>query len=132
MRALLLGSFLVIAAASCTTAAPSPTVEIELTAADSAEPVKAVVGQSLVVRLPANPSTGYDWSWDEAAAAGILVKQGVLTSGLSPQGVGGGVTQTWLFRTEKSGAGDLVLTYRRPWEKDTAPAQTVRWQIQVH
>ncbi|HEV8695900.1 MAG TPA: protease inhibitor I42 family protein [Lysobacter sp.] len=131
-RALLLVSLLAATIAGCTTAASLPMGERELTAADSAAPVKAAPGQLLVVRLAANASTGYSWAWDEAAAAGVLVQDGRPTmTGLDPQRVGSGGTQTWRFRVVASGEGELRLNYRRPWEKDTPPVQTVHWQIQV-
>jgi inhibitor of cysteine peptidase len=123
MPPVLLASLLAVVVAGCATAPRSPTTDA---------PVKAVAGQIFIVRLAANASTGYSWAWDEGAAAGVLVQVGEPTmAGVDPQRVGGGGIQTWRFRAATGGKGELRLDYRRQWEKDTPPVQTVRWQIQV-
>lgn len=134
-HALLFAPALAVLIAGCASdTAPAASAERELTAADSAAPVQAAVGQVFVVRVPSNASTGYNWAWDQAAAAGVIVQDGQPTmAGVNPdpQMVGSGGTQTWRFRAASAGQGELRLDYRRAWEKGTAPAQTVRWQIQV-
>ncbi len=123
---------LVVAAAGCTSgpAAYQVPVERALTAVDR-DVVMVRVGDVLVVRLDSNPSTGYGWAWDEAAAAGVLAQDGEpSTSGVVPVPGSGGV-QTWRFHAVKTGTAELRLDYRRPWEKDQPPAQTVRWSVQV-
>lgn len=122
----------VATATGCTTAstAGSASSERELTAADR-DTVAVRVGDVLVVRLDSNPSTGYGWTWDERAAAGVLVKDGEPTmSGAAPMPGSGGV-QTWRFRAAAPGEAQLQLDYLRPWEKDTPPVRTVRWSVQV-
>lgn len=123
----------ILLAGGCATAPKPPSEgERELNAADAASPVQVANGQVLLVPLAANPGTGYAWAWDEAAAAGVLARDGEPSmAGTDPRLVGGGGTQTWRFRAVKAGDGELRLDYRRPWEKDTPPVQTVRWSIQV-
>jgi inhibitor of cysteine peptidase len=38
--------------------------------------------------------------------------------------IGGGGAHEWNFRAVGKGTGTLSLGYRRPWEKDAAPAKT--------
>ncbi|MFC3550226.1 protease inhibitor I42 family protein [Lysobacter cavernae] len=134
-HALLFASALTVLVTGCAAGtAPAASTERELTAADSRVPVQVTVGQVFVVRLPSNASTGYSWAWDQAAAAGVIVQDGEpAMAGVNPdpQTVGSGGTQTWRFRAAAAGQGELRLDYRRPWETGAAPAQTVRWQIQV-
>ena len=119
----------------CATA-QAPLPEIDLNAADAAVPVQAQVGQLLSIRLTGNVSTGYSWDWDEAAAAGVLVserntaKVDAAKSDAPPM-VGSPSTQVWLFRATAPGKAELRLDYRRPWEKNVAPVQTVRLQVVV-
>lgn len=115
------------AAMPTTAAAPA---ERELTEADR-DLVEVRVGEVLVVRAGSNPSTGYGWEWDQAAASGVLVQEGETSmAGMQPI-PGSGGTQTWRFRAVAPGQGELHLDYLRPWEKDQAPARTLRWRVQV-
>lgn len=119
----------------CATA-QTPLPEIDLNAVDGAVPVQARVGQLLSIRLTGNASTGYSWEWDEAAAAGVLVRERNTAKvdaekSDTPPMVGSPSTQAWLFRAAAPGNAELRLDYRRPWEKGVAPAQTVRLQIVV-
>jgi predicted secreted protein len=41
------------------------------------------------------------------------------------------VTQVFRFRAEARGAAALELEYKRPFEKDKAPARTVKLQVAV-
>lgn len=119
----------------CATA-QTPLPVIDLNAVDGTAPVQAQVGQVLSIRLTGNASTGYSWQWDEAAAAGVLVREHAVAKIDAPKAdtpplVGSPSTQSWLFRAAAPGNAELRLDYRRPWEKDVAPVQTVRLRIVV-
>lgn len=129
MMPLMVSAAMVAGCAAGPAAHPEP-VEHVLAAADR-EVVTVRVGDVLVVRLDSNPSTGYGWTWDESAAAGVLVKDGEPSmSGAAPMPGSGGV-QTWRFRAAAPGEVQLQLDYLRPWEKGTPPVRTVRWSVQV-
>lgn len=82
----------------------------------------------LVVSLPANPSTGYEWSF-------LISKPDVLeliTAEYVPEGgsemtVGQGGTWIASFRAVPgmSGDTDLVLSYQRTWETDPIKTRTL-------
>lgn len=130
-RTLLLACAFTVVTMACTSA-PKPSSERELTAADSAAPVQASVGDVFILRLDSNISTGYGWSWDQSAAAGVVVQDGDPQAMFSNPGMpGAGGVQTWRFRAATRGEGDLHLDYRRSWEKDVPPVRSVRWRIQV-
>jgi len=109
--------------------APAPVV-IDASA-ESAVVLRA--GQELVIRLRANPSTGYGWRLAQGAAA-VLAPAG--TPAFEPdanaQGrVGAGGIEAWRFHAIAAGRGTLRFEYRRPWEKDAAPASTATVGVEV-
>ncbi|KRA19894.1 protease inhibitor I42 family protein [Lysobacter sp. Root604] len=136
-RHLFVGCALALSLAACASgngagSAPASSAERVLSAAESAAPVVLSVGETVVVQVEANPSTGYGWIVDQAAAAGTLERVGEPAMALSnPGAVGGGGTQTWRFRAVAKGQGELRMDYRRAWEKDVPPVRNVAWTIEV-
>jgi inhibitor of cysteine peptidase len=85
---------------------------------------KASVGDGFEITLPANPSTGYQWSIDTAASRNLALVT-VEDLGTSPQPskdgqplVGAPVLHSWLVEPQARGTAHLVLVWRRPWEKE--------------
>ncbi|HEY1250239.1 MAG TPA: protease inhibitor I42 family protein [Thermoanaerobaculia bacterium] len=96
---------------------------------DSGSIIYLTQGDSLSVRLPANPSTGFTWS---VAANAPSVLSPASDPRFEPPPTprpGAGGFQTLDFRVAGSGAALLQLVYRRPSEKDTPPART--WSVFV-
>ncbi|MGC9530499.1 MAG: protease inhibitor I42 family protein [Candidatus Bipolaricaulaceae bacterium] len=72
------------------------------------------VGESLMVALPGNPTTGYEWEV-EGEPAFLALVPGVeyrADSGL----LGAGGVFYFRYRAEEAGEGQLTFAYRRPWE----------------
>ncbi len=71
---------------------------------------------SLVVNLPANPSTGY--SWEEAAISdNTVINQYSRQFVAGAQGVVGAPgKEVWTFKSEKQGKTVISFGYSRPWE----------------
>jgi len=91
-------------------------------------------GQTLVVTLESNPTTGYRWEVADVDTS-ILeqVGEAVFTSSAktgSPM-VGAGGTETFRFRAAKTGQTTLTMVYRRSWETGVAPLKTYTLQIMV-
>lgn len=111
--------------------------QVELVAADHGHQVNLKMGDTLVVRLPSNRSTGYNWllSEGEAPAGGTLgALQGAPRYDRNIDGiysVGAGGVEIWEFRTLKSGEGILKLEYRRSFENGVAPVKVVVFPIRV-
>jgi len=72
-------------------------------------------GNSLILRLPANPTTGYSWQVTNLPAS--LRKAGEPTYQPDSSMIGSGGTSIYKFETITAGKGNLNLVYRRPWEK---------------
>jgi inhibitor of cysteine peptidase len=77
--------------------------------------------QSLEIRLPANAGTGYSWALANLTAPLELVRSNTAVTTDRP---GGPQTQLFALRPTNTGAGDVVINYSRPWEKDQPPART--------
>lgn len=89
-------------------------------------------GQELVVRLRSNPSTGFGWRLARGAAVLAPAGAAAFEADADAQGrVGAGGIETWRFRAVAAGRDTLRFEYRRPWEKDAAPASTATVDVEV-
>ena len=95
---------------------------------------KAVLAQTgiLAVTLVSNPSTGYTWSVVSVDNS-ILVQQGDPVFAQTNQNnvVGSWGTETFRFKGMALGKTQLVLGYRRAWQKDEVPIRTFQVEIEV-
>jgi inhibitor of cysteine peptidase len=91
--------------------------------AESQNGTTATIGkdQILEIRLPAQAGTGYSWTLAANPTAPLKLARSDMTSADRP---GGPQTQFFLLQPTNSGAGDVVINYSRPWEKDKPPART--------
>ena len=78
-------------------------------------------GDTLVVRLPGNPTTGYRWSASRVPV--VLRRLSSTYVPTLPKRLGQGGTFVFRFAAER-GSGTLRLIYRRPWETNKAPLRT--------
>jgi inhibitor of cysteine peptidase len=107
----------------------------EITELDLGKGVIMKRGDTLIVHLPSNPSTGYSWSF-------TFTKPDILTPGKAGeiqyplQGserriVGAGGNQDWFFRAMRSGKTKILFVSTRPWEIGVVPARTIAWPVSV-
>ena len=95
-----------------------------VTISESQNGSTATIGknQSLSILLSAQSGTGYSWALAGNPTAPLeLARSGTVSAAKQP---GGPQTQGFLLRPTNSGAGDVVINYSRPWEKDQPPART--------
>jgi inhibitor of cysteine peptidase len=88
-------------------------------------------GDTLILRLDGNPTTGFTWVVGQNDKS-VLPEQG--KHKYVPQGngkVGAGGVFEFKFKAEKAGKSDLVLEYKRPFEKDVAPAKIIKLSVDV-
>ena len=108
-------------------------VEMPVTASlsDSGGTASLIPYQPLVVRLPANPSTGYVWSY-AVAGDDVLRLETVDGESAGANGmVGAPGEQVWSFRAQGAGRAVLTYVYARPWEKNTLPAKIFTLTVEV-
>ena len=110
---------------------PEPvTVGIE----QSGQSVSLQVGQTMIVRLESNPTTGYTWEVKQVDPA-VLAQQGeaeyeTLETQTTPM-VGQGGWQVFRFEAISTGQTPLEMVYRRPWE-DAPPESSFTLQVMVN
>jgi inhibitor of cysteine peptidase len=104
-----------------------------LTVFDNNKQINLVVGQSFVVQLASNPTTGYRWIYRQEGTAFLEpVGEPRYQVGPAPIGmVGSGGTEYFTFKTTNAGEQTLKLEYCRPFERDVAPVQTVTYDLVV-
>jgi inhibitor of cysteine peptidase len=115
---------LVLAAAVIAACGKPPANEIALTSAENGKTVEAHPGDTLILRLESNPTTGYEWSVTEEPDTAVVKSAGHSFEGPDPQVPGAGGMDEWRFQAVAPGTTALALAYGRPFEKDTPPAQT--------
>lgn len=91
-------------------------IAVTLTDKDSGTTSQLRVGQTVVIQLPANPTTGYTWIVKGSVAP--LIKSGKTEYVAKSSAIGAGGTQSLTFHAEETGTATITLDYRRPWEND--------------
>jgi inhibitor of cysteine peptidase len=124
-RIILMFGLLMTALSAC-----GSTNEVKLDAGDDGSQVELNAGQTLVVSLEGNPTTGYTW---EAAELDEQVLRQVGEAEFNPESdaIGAGGVQTLRFETVNSGQTTINLVYHRSWEEDVEPAETFSVQVVV-
>ncbi len=89
-------------------------------------------GQTLVLNLPSNPSTGFRWDLSKAAPKVLRSLGPEVYSNPEEVGiVGSAGRSSWRFQAYQSGEDELLLQYRRPWEQGVAPVNSFTCVISV-
>jgi predicted secreted protein len=117
---------LIVAAA----ASPAPST-IDTAFTNPFDLIRARVGETFVIVLDANPTTGYSWS---VVASGGSRIASVGSAYLRPDSsrIGAGGKQILLFRATSSGAAAVTLRYVRPFDPSTfAGAKTAVFHVVV-
>lgn len=107
---------------------------IKLSADDNGSTLSMNQGESLVLSIEGNPTTGYNWEVD-SVDANILQSAGepeyAQDSNLDPKMTGVGGTYTFKFTAVSAGTTSLKLKYWRSFEPDTLPVETFEVIVNV-
>jgi inhibitor of cysteine peptidase len=106
---------------------------VALAEADSGANITAPVGKEIVLTLSTTPGTGYGWMLVDSGVPALRLLEGVAVTrdSASSAKVGAPATATWKFRADATGSGTIRLEYRRPWERDVAPARLYQVSVEV-
>jgi inhibitor of cysteine peptidase len=104
------------------------TGEVKLAAEDNGSQVELQRGQTLVITLDSNPTTGY--RWEVVASDSPVLRQKGEAEYKAPESSAVGAGGQEVFRFEAASAGEMTLelAYRRSWE-DEEPAE--RFSVHV-
>lgn len=97
---------------------------------DDGTTVKAAVGDSVVVELPSNPSTGYSWQVVDAGPCDAPARSEFLEDQQDEAVVGASGIERFTFTRASADSGDITLEYRRPWEEASVPAED-SWTVHL-
>ncbi|HCS44953.1 MAG TPA: peptidase inhibitor I42 [Pseudomonas sp.] len=115
--------------AACTTQ-PAKNVTVEK---QSACPAKLHNGQTLILSLPSNPTTGYRWAIQDSAGGVLRALSPEVYSNPQDAGVVGAAgISTWRFLAFANGTGRLRLTSQQPWAPEVLPVETFDCAISVN
>ena len=89
--------------------------------------ISVAKGQTFVIALESNPTTGYVWT-AAANPNATIVKSEMATSSTL---VGAAGTQQLTFRAAAKGSSTLTLSYARSFEPGTPPAQNQTFPLTV-
>ena len=102
---------------------------------DSHQPIVVTPGQSFVIALSSNPTTGYSWQLGQPPDPNIaqfVTSQYVAGSNVGSNGqilAGAGGTECWTFQATGAGQTSIVLNYLRPFEHGVPPVQTETFAV---
>lgn len=103
---------------------------LTLTNADSGSSVSVNSGDTIILELEENPTTGYLWKV-EALDSHILELTGENYEAAGSGGIGGAGKRKLTFRANSAGISPLRLKCVRPWDADT-PLTTFSVTVNVH
>ncbi|MEI6708929.1 MAG: protease inhibitor I42 family protein [Methylococcales bacterium] len=135
MRLLLLFVALLLAACGATKFV-AQVQTIVLTEQDKDKPLTVSVGDSFVIRLNENPTTGYVWAIDVQTEL-LVLQRSDYVSDAQPNThgavhiVGGGGKRSFTFVAPKSGVATLKLKHWRSWEGDASIVDTFSILVQI-
>ena len=86
------------------------------------ELIRARVNEPFTISMPANPTTGYNWTADYDY---VLLNQGKAVYEMSSSGaLGSGGTSVFVFTPMKPGKTTIYFVYKRSWENIVADTRS--------
>lgn len=102
--------------------------DVNVTRDNNGATVSAAVGDTVIVRLAGNPTTGYQWTVKETDSTRLPLEASTYAADSKLVGSGG----MYEFRFAARAAGDaaLRLVYQRAWEP--APLETFSVTVRIY
>ncbi|WP_051258973.1 protease inhibitor I42 family protein [Chitinibacter tainanensis] len=113
-------------------ASPVAMAEQLVTQLEHQQEIKLQPRETLTVKLPSSPSTGYLWFYEPPAAAPLTMTQDwkFIPRDLQARPVIGDTI--WRFQAKDSGEATLRFVYRKPWQGgETEPLDVREYRIVV-
>ncbi|MEQ7921391.1 protease inhibitor I42 family protein [Xanthomonas sp. WHRI 1810A] len=110
--------------------APKQTVSLD----DQSDcPIRLKTGQTLMITLPSNPTTGHRWLMQNPASS-ILRSLGpeVYNNPEDVGTVGTAGQSVWRYQAANAGDGHLIMVYQQPWAPEVPPERTFDCAITVN
>lgn len=96
-------------------------------------PVHLASGQTLILELPSNPTTGFRWQVRSPTST-VLHSLGpeVYSSAEQMDMVGSAGKSVWRYKAAAPGTGQLLMVYQQPWAPEVTPQAVFDCSITVH
>lgn len=117
---------IVLTAACCTALATAAVVP--LSEKDDGKSITARIGDTFLLKLPENPSTGY--TWQISVTPGLIVTRNQLFPSTIRR-IGAPGMREWQIRVTGSGDQTVSAVYMRPWETAENSAQEFTLFIKI-
>ena len=127
----LVALFTLLLALAMATACSQQQQEVKTTIDDAGREMQLKKGQTLVVTLEGNPTTGYSWEMAEPLDEQVLRQVGETEFKAESEALGAGGMQILRFEAVNAGTMTLKLVYHRPWEEGVEPLETYSIQVVV-
>ena len=114
--------FTLIAMAGCAPATKEIMEGIQVNLSDNGSKIEVKAGDTLVVSLDSNPTTGYSWQIAEIDSS-LLIQEGEAGFESESEAPGSGGIETFHFKALASGESELKLIYHRLWEEGVDPLE---------
>jgi predicted secreted protein len=88
-------------------------------------------GATIVLRLCANPSTGFSWEEADISAPSILAERSRVFIEPGPTMPGNAGLEQWTFEAIDDGECTVALNYSRPWEGGEKGAWRFELEVSV-
>jgi|SoiMethySBSTD1v2_1073268.scaffolds.fasta_scaffold78799_4 inhibitor of cysteine peptidase len=93
--------------------------EIKLTRNENGKSIEAQVGETVLIELPENPTTGYFWTQYGSRKGNGLCNQ-FLIKAVNNSEIGGKGTRTFILDVRSSGTATIEVKLRIQWEPESA------------
>ncbi len=103
--------------------------DVELTGDDADRTIEVTAGDSLTMRLGSNPGTGFEWAVTVADDAVVTLTDSRYERGRDDEGSPG--QDAIVLTAIGPGQTEVTFDYRRPWETDVEPEQTITVRVEV-
>ena len=123
--------FTLLAALTVATGCSPQQQEVKASIGDNGREMQLKKGQTLVVTLEGNPTTGYSWEVAEPLDEQVLQQAGEAEFKAESEALGAGGVQILRFEAVNAGQITLKLVYHRPWEEGVEPLETYSLQVVV-
>lgn len=96
-----------------------------LTSSDHGKTVEVPLGESITIRLPENPTTGYRWAVESITPGHLTLNEGSFVPA-ADSGVGGGGFREMAVHATQEGEGEIRLKLGQSWNDEIADRFEVR------
>lgn len=115
----------------CLTTTPTAEPAVETAITDPAQPIEVQAGETFVIVVDANPSTGYHWEFVGEPDGNVIefVSSDYKADELVMPGSGG--VEVWTFKAVSAGQAQIALGSYPPGVDDGEPEQSLTFEVIV-